>query len=394
MFESIAFFNQNRTNVQRPLDIGNLVECMLFYGETTVYSNRNILKHLFIYFGIDGTIELIEEGLLKLVYSESSAAIHTNTDSNGFQVHDAINVSSPQHTFQIEITKVCQEVTGKSGKGRRLANRIMKLIPTKEPGNVILEGARASFLDQEFIIKSFETIIQGLIPEPVSLADLMVESEQTSAGIVIRSNLNYDKLNQVYHKYTSPKHSSLSPALLLSHILTTESEIWYAALNSSEIATSKVSSGLMKKKVDHVIDRSLKSSEQLNRFNELVIDEGKTIREAVNSNQIQVDKMIELLKKSKKFKKWIVGVDVNGDLVKSYIEEVTKESFAEKLPTKSVRWGIFTGIGVAVDLLTAGGAGTLIGAGVGTLDSFVVDKLIKGWKPNQFVDNEIKPLLK
>jgi len=31
MFESITFFNQNKTDTSNPLDIGALVECMLFH---------------------------------------------------------------------------------------------------------------------------------------------------------------------------------------------------------------------------------------------------------------------------------------------------------------------------------------------------------------------------
>ena len=65
MFDSITFFNKNPTDPSNPLDIGGLVECMLFYGKTIVVANASILRQLFTYFGINRVIELIEEELLE-----------------------------------------------------------------------------------------------------------------------------------------------------------------------------------------------------------------------------------------------------------------------------------------------------------------------------------------
>jgi len=63
-------------------------------------------------------------------------------------ITDTIQYSSPQHTYVIELNKVCTDVTGKSGKGRRTANRIHDLIEVRIHDNINLEGARNSILDQ------------------------------------------------------------------------------------------------------------------------------------------------------------------------------------------------------------------------------------------------------
>jgi len=127
MFESITFFNQNTTNTSNPLDIGSLVECMLFYGETSIVANPSILKQLFRYFGIDRIIELIEEDLLKIIYTETQLGVRTQK-INSDEYHEAIMFSSPQHTYQEELRKICIEIIGKAGKGRRTARRIQDLI--------------------------------------------------------------------------------------------------------------------------------------------------------------------------------------------------------------------------------------------------------------------------
>jgi hypothetical protein len=75
MFKSITFFNQNTTDTFNPLDIGALVECMLFYGETSVIANQSILRQLFTYFGVDRVVELIEENLLNIIYTETNVGV-------------------------------------------------------------------------------------------------------------------------------------------------------------------------------------------------------------------------------------------------------------------------------------------------------------------------------
>jgi len=103
---------------------------------------------------------------------------------------------------------------------------------------------------------------------------------------------------------------------------------------------------------------------------------------------------MSVLKKSRDFKKWLSGVDPDQDLIKNYYAEVTKKTIVDKLPGKSVRWGIFTGAGLIADAVPTGGIGTVIGLGLGALDKFYLDKLITGWKPSQFIEEEVKEILK
>ena len=44
--------------------------------------------------------------------------------------------------------------------------------------------------------------------------------------------------------------------------------------------------------------------------------------------------------------------------------------------------------------MATGGIGTAVGLGLGALDTFYLDKLISGWKPNQFIEDDVKELLK
>lgn len=76
-----------------------------------------------------------------------------------------------------------------------------------------------------------------------------------------------------------------------------------------------------------------------------------------------------------------------------YCREVTKDSIIDKLPSKAIRWSVFTGAGAVGDLLLTPGIGTISGLVLSVLDGLFLDKLLKGWKPNQFVEEYLFGLI-
>ena len=392
MFEAISLTTQNKLDAKSPIDIGTLVECMLFYERTTVIANQSILAQLVLYFGVERLLILIQEKLLNIVYTESGIGIITRTENNT-QFHDMGEFSSPQHAYQDELRKICINATGKSGKGRRLAQKIQDKIHVTKHDHIILEGARKSILDQDYVNSAARIVIRELVPEINDVSGISFHTEKTPNGIVVATNINFVALNELYHRRVPPEHSSLNTASILVHLLEVEKELYFASSNLSELASSDLSAKLAEQKIDYVLARSAKSSEDLNHFKGFVFNDAKAIREAINSNCVNLDELIAVLQKSAKFKKWIVGRGPDADLVKSYYEEVTRKTIADKLPGKSVRWGVFTGLGLAADALATGGLGTITGIALGALDAFYIDKLISGWKPTQFIEEDVKKLI-
>jgi len=124
MFEKITFRNQNTTASGTPIDIGLLLECMIFYKKVTVVANQTVLKQLITVFGFESLHELIDRNILEILFTETFFGIKIDTDARGYQVHAPIIGSLPKHTFFSQIRKVCVEVTGREGNGRRNAKRL------------------------------------------------------------------------------------------------------------------------------------------------------------------------------------------------------------------------------------------------------------------------------
>ena len=107
---------------------------------------------------------------------------------------------------------------------------------------------------------------------------------------------------------------------------------------------------------------------------------------------LEFSSVVKLLDSADKFRHWLHQQPPDSDLLRAYYQETVKESWVEKLPAKSTRWSVFTGIGLGLDALGAGGLGTAAATALSAVDAFVLDKLIKGWKPHQFVEKDLKAL--
>ncbi|HZF69875.1 hypothetical protein [Sulfuricurvum sp.] len=392
MFDSITFFKQDTFDSSSFLDIGSLVESMLFYGETSIIADHNILRELFSYFKVDHIIELIEEGLLNVIYSESQDGIATQSIHH-LEHHNIISITTEEHTLHSILQKICVDIIGKTGKGRRTANRIEKLIKIKQHDKKIWDEALNAYANQEYINQSAKNIIQSLIPQKIDLDNFTFQTEKTPSGIIIDTNINFNTLNNIYHQYVPVTHSSISPALILGYILNVETGLHISSKNNSEIATSRLSTSIISNKINSILNTNIESSKKISAFQDFIFSDAKLLREAINNKLIDLDELIIVLKKSRKFKEWLIGLEPNQDLIKSYYSEVTKKTFIDKLPGKSVRWALFTGTGLLADAMLTGGFGTAVGIGTGAVDALFLDKLISGWKPNQFIEDDVKRLL-
>ena len=388
MFEAITFSHQNKNDPINPLDIGWLVECMMFYQKVTVVANNSTLKQLMNYFGSDKLLVLINEGLLTVLFTESFAGIHT-TSQNSFQYHDVALMTPHTPTYQDKLREMCIEMTGKSGKGRRLAQKIEANIHVTKHDPIVVEGAKKAILDINYVEPAARLILKELVPEVGDTSKLLFATEHHSNGIEVHTNVDFGKINQVYHQRVPVEHSSITPALILSHILHTETELYFASSQLSELAASGLSSKLGEQKIDYLISKSKSSSEKLTNFTEFVFNDAKALREAVNSNRINVDDLVALLIRSKRFKEWLVGIAPDKDLIKQYHEEVTRKTFIDQLPGKALRWGLFVGAGVGV----SAAFGPVAGIAVSAFNTFYLDKLIRGWKPNQFIQGDVKKMI-
>jgi hypothetical protein len=133
---------------------------------------------------------------------------------------------------------------------------------------------------------------------------------------------------------------------------------------------------------------------EIDLFQSMVLPNCKRIREVISSGERTIDEFLHLLDHSEKFREFIAEQNPDRKLVESYYSEVTRGSWVDKLPSKSTRFVVANGLGIAVDAAFGAGLATAaVQLGYNVLDTFILEKILKGWRPNRFIDDELAPFL-
>src|SRR4051794_15847410 len=127
MFESLCIRRSDKLDIERPLDLGLLVEALVFYGEVHLIADRAILNQL-VRQEPDVALELVESGFIHMSYLENLTAVHTETVGNGAERHRPCVVGTPDSSLHRWAPQAFIAATGKDGRGRRLARRFMNQV--------------------------------------------------------------------------------------------------------------------------------------------------------------------------------------------------------------------------------------------------------------------------
>jgi hypothetical protein len=206
--------------------------------------------------------------------------------------------------------------------------------------------------------------------------------KSSDGGYFVDTDLDFPNLNAAYHTVVPASHSSITASYLLAHLLDARADTFFAAYYMAEPVTVPISSDIMRLKHFEFLRRKDISSDDLELFHELIVPEFPTIREVINSRERSMQEFLVLLDEAARFKKWLTDAHPDVGLVQSYQKEVTKKSWVETLPGKAIRFVVAAGTGLGASA-AAGSAG---GLSVGAANTFLLDRLLKGWRPNHFID--------
>jgi hypothetical protein len=113
-----------------------------------------------------------------------------------------------------------------------------------------------------------------------------------------------------------------------------------------------------------------------------------SVREVINSGERTPAEFLQLMEKAGSFRTWLAQQNPSADLIQQMLREKTNVDWLESLPVKGLRFGLFTGGGMLADLVAPGSS-----VAVGAIDSFLIDRLRKHWRPHYFVENGLKRFL-
>ena len=393
MFKAIAY--RNSIGPGALIDIGALAEGLLFYGRVAIVGNTGTLKDLLSRIQPFDLLSLLRDGRLEFYYLLDQLGVYTTGPSNGKSIHSLVRFSSPDHTIEKVGARAFKDAAARASQRQKRigGSQFSKLLRPIDHSAFDQDSILQAFYDTHSTQSSVLSLIREVVPTFSLPDETFFRIEPEANGFYVDTNLDFKALNTLYHQAVPPSYSSLTEAYLLDLIQGAYAATYFAAKLDTEVAVHPVQRAVQAKAVEAVVFRHLHSQSQIESFSDLTLSDSHAIREAVNSGAVPFSSILKLLDSADKFRHWLHQQAPDADLLRAYYQETVKESWVEKLPAKTTRWTIFTGIGLGLDALGAGGLGTAAGVAISAVDSLVLDKLLKGWKPHQFIEKDLKSLL-
>lgn len=374
---------------QPRIDIGFLAEALLFHDEVRVFANRPMIADLLRAMQPEVLIDYLVEKRISLSFVDGRLGIHTRTMPGQPGVHTPIQI----HLADIDLQRILQEeieaLTERRGYSRRVSSRLINFVNLENDFADAERALRNDFSDQSYLDRSVKQVLRLHTDQP--LDNIRFRLEPYDTGFIVKTNINFDSINRA-QSLRAP--AQLSPSFILAQLSNTREQIALTAKYAVSMASNLAEAGLLELRIERTIERSRSASEEVRRFQDLVLGDSRALGDALLNGSRSFSEFLDLLHDAEKFRSWIKKADPDAGLVTNYLDELTRKTWLERLPAKSVRWSIFLGAGVILDATVTSGLGTAIGIVVSAADQFLLDRLLAGWKPNQFVETKLEPFVK
>lgn len=399
MFERIVINRQGRTGL--PIDLGFLAECLVFYRKVRVVCDPDTFSFLVRCCGPDELLDLMTTGELELEFFDNNTGVQTVSTNIGplyeLMVYTADKIRYPQVS-----RRLFDELCKPSGKGaNRFVARFERMVKRSAYAGDALVQARSDWLDSAYTSSAVKSLLSMLAPEYplpdpfIFTVDHLPEAAKTGGTFRVRTNIDFDVANASYHRYTPKEHSSLDPAHLLISIADTRRDLITSSRHTAEFAVSPEKGLVAACKFAEILSVANRGMHTSDIFQEAVVDNLPKIREAVNSGERNFADVLRLVRHGQRFKEWLSKHGNSEDLRTEYCREVSRTEWADKLPSKPLRWLSVNASAAALSEIAGHPvAGTIAANVLSAADFFLFDKLLKGWKPNQFVEGPLKQFLR
>lgn len=378
MFDSILMRPNGSYN--HPLDYGQLMENLFFYQHTHVHIGRGEICSLFDLTDIDVLVELLKYHGLKVSYNNAHVAVGMQDNYCWVDSIEKANLDIEQELY----TEAFEHSQDKK-KSERFASKLSKLIKIHS-----LPTGIADTLNKELQNDGFRNaVIQESFKHyhksgQIDLTKLRFELEYLDAK-------NFKIHTNMEEVGADPKQ--ITPTTPILALINGCADIHMMAEGNTEISVPEFNATIVRAKIKTALDQTEKAKQEIEVFSHYVFDSAWALREAINSKRIHVKAALQILRKADKYKSWLQELPNDANLMREYVNKVQEKTIFEKFPAKAIRFYLFNGIAEIINAANPAIAIPLTLA-ASAFDTFILDQLGKKWKPNQFIENELRPLVK
>lgn len=383
MFEKLTI----KQTYSKPLNVGQLLEAIIFYERVELVIDTSSMKSIFNDFSLLSFLyDLVKQKKLSVHFFNGPYAIagikneglFISAIESDWKLPGPIMETVPYISDSLH-RNLIYDFWEEASLYRNLANK-----------NYLKDDIESDFIFRA----SINSVLEYYFPDLSNFDNLYLLSDRVYRNDK-KEIFSYELIfDERIAKDPRIKDIDMLVSNPISAIIDANVNIEMASRFNSDFLSETIYDSLLETKINRIFKNktaNFKSDQKL--FQNIVVNDLKSIEEAINSNYKTFDDYLNLYNKSFKFKEWLTKIPKDENVLNQYITEISSGQWFEKLPVKSLRWSIFTGIGMAIDLLGAGGIGTMSGMAVSAADAFYLDKILSGWKPNLFIKGKLNEFL-
>jgi hypothetical protein len=396
MFESIII--RRPTNTTNNYDAGIVAESLFYYQNVHLILDHGALAGLLQSIGVENLLRLIDDGFATATFVRDT--LGTQTDNSHFvpahrfiEFHFMGTPQKPKLSREDRIYEIFERAIGPGWKTKRLAKRFASKIPIRplSEGSGHQSGvpglAHDDLLQRDFVRKVAGIALKNWVPEYAPPDGWEFSIARGKEDFVVLTNLDFAAINAKFQEKTGRPEDILTCAHLVGPVLDARADMFLAAKHMSEMVTDITTSQIIQLRFSDLLMKRDRNLREIELFQEVTLQNSRAIRDAVNTGKLPFGEFLDLLKTSHRFRRWLKEANPDKKLLEEYNEAITKGTWAERLPVRIARFALFTGVGTLLDATY----GIAAGAAVGAADQFLLGKLFRGWRPNQFIQNRLRP---
>lgn len=386
MFERITIRRSTQFGAYDGVELGSLAEAILFYGTVDLLIHRGTLRKLLAACGPQTTLRLLEGGYVVPQYLHWNPGIYTENLGRQQEVHVPTDFLVGTGSDD-DIRRVCEGLFGPSANTRHLVRRLIRLLPLMDPpAGMTQEAITKDITDDESLTEaSVRTLVEGWAPSYRLPSGFFFRVEALPENrMSVATNLDLNAVSLAYASRTGDTTApKITGALILAELMDMRLDIDLGSTLEADMLASDVSSRIFELRTGHAL-RSQSAQTELAVFSDLAF-RGKDIRGAINSGNRSFDEFLPILDRSAQFRAWIRDKPADASLARAYFEESTRGTWAETLPARGLRWGLISLAALHMPIVAT--------AAVSATDSLLISRLVRGWRPNQFIDRSVRPFV-
>ncbi|MBK7699864.1 MAG: hypothetical protein IPJ39_14650 [Saprospiraceae bacterium] len=330
--------------------LGLLSESLIYYQQSNLILDSGSFLGALRIIGYENMVELISEGELSINLNSQSLGAG-NYEGTKYMISA---FSSKNHSKDRIITDATENLWGRNIL-KQQEKHLIRLIGEHKYSKEYINLLAAEILDIENFKDSIVTVSKGVIERNA----IEIEVKKENNGLFdIKSNCDTNLISDS------------------AFLICTGSGLIYDSMTySSEMVTNSNFSTYPASRLQRIIDKRLNSEKQISNFHKFVLPEFYDLQSTVDSGVKNFDEFMELWRQAKKFKVWLKDEEPNAELLSSYIKKISEDNWLDRLPVKTLRWILFTAVGLVTSEVVGGVAGSVAGITASSGVSFFNDLL-------------------